>query len=199
MKFHIPKSDSSQPTTIPSWKQTRIFSVQDYTFSIPSVAKTPYLVKITRFPGQVTRQFTSGSHLCSLFVLVRKSPTWKVWKRLSDVCYNGRAWEDINFIPRSINYWLVSNLLKNREHDRLKWNDPNKSTLYFNRALWFATYFTLYFSPLSILRTHTYTAQPAKTENFTVDSIFPPECCLFFSTSSQNLNLVVDLLMSLAH
>lgn len=80
------------------------FSARLYTFSIPSVAKASYIVKTTQFSEQETRQFTSGSHLCSLFVLSRKGPTWRVWKRLSDVCYNGRAWGDINFIPRSINY-----------------------------------------------------------------------------------------------
>ena len=45
---HIPKSDSSQPVTISSWKWTIIFFVspKPYIFSIPYIAKISYLVKL---------------------------------------------------------------------------------------------------------------------------------------------------------
>lgn len=56
------------------------FSPKLYIFSIPYVATTPYIVKLTWSPKKVTMQFTPGSHLNSLFVLVRKIPTPRVEK-----------------------------------------------------------------------------------------------------------------------
>lgn len=52
----------------------RFFSARLYTFSIPSVAKAPYIVKITQFPEQVTRQLPQEATYAHSLSSAEKAP-----------------------------------------------------------------------------------------------------------------------------
>lgn len=103
------------------------------------IAMVPYILKITWSPEKGTVQFTLGSHPNSLsFVLVRISPTQRVWERLLDVCYNGKSMRRYGFYSKSNPLLVIPISMGKKKLENLmsvKWNHTHESTLHLNRAL----------------------------------------------------------------